>query len=1042
MTVSDQTAFTRTLCNGVSGNFTFNHPFLTVNELKVTHQDAVTGVITEWAYITDYTISGTADANGFYPSGATIVAVVTPDADDVVTVERNSNLTQTADYDTADNFPAAIHEAALDKAYLIIQELKRLLTRAPKVAATSQYTELVFPDPEDGKAIVWDGTTLANSDSNIDTLAATVTAAVTAAQLAETNAETAETNAEAAEAAAEQALADLEAILNDGFVSVKSYGAVGDGVADDSQAFIDALAENRTVVVPPGTYELTGSIPVEGRLIGLGRPQLNISAAVSGDQGLYINTSGASIDGFSINRDIAGSVGDGTKGCAIVVGDGTTLVENWAIRNCHFTSSGGYVWNGITIFGNCADGIVENLSFDGAWLIPVQLHWAGIQNLGVYTETYHPRNIKISNVSVTDGDSTGYIVYLSAAHDVQVENVYGENISRGIVVAAGDNGGYFAAAESVGRVMSGIQINNATVVNAVNDALWIAGKSDVLSGMSDGTRWYAADNGSSVTVNGLTVVRGAASTVGNRLKMEFVSNVVVTGYIQTNASGATLTDTDPAVYIDSCRDITINGQLNAVVGVEAYSGMNLNLNLACTCPLPTTNNSNFKGINVQGVIVNATVTNAVSAGDTEIDLDAITCDIYRGMLFENGGNLFEFDETLYFDTVTAANNNNKTIAIRPAIAGISAAATIAQHNGCRNVNIQGSFNGYYYGVQAGDADPRTPRNVTVDHAAFSHNRQYDVYIRNASYSLISQSIFDRGNVRDDSSGANIRFDQTSRGLRVIGNVFEPSLSSKVAYNIHIINTTTGAVIADNSFYDQSGTHATRAAIFLAADGGASEMGHVVGDNWFASTVENMVLPATARAACGIGQNRVGFGTAAPASGAYKAGDLIWNTGPTLDSTAATAAHAAWINTTGGSPGTWGASVPMMQTGTWTPTIFGSGTAGTPTYTTQVGSYCRIGTMVFFSGQLVWSALGGAVGEMRIGGLPFTVKSSAENRGFMHPTFYDSIAIPAGTQLVGQPTNSQTYIRLMNASVTTSNDFTDEVELTSAGTLYFWGMYQI
>lgn len=53
----------------------------------------------------------------------------------------------------------------------------------------------------------------------------------------------------------------LQKIKNNG-VSVKSYGAKGDGTTDDTAAFQTALTENRLVYVPEGTYKLSGTIEI------------------------------------------------------------------------------------------------------------------------------------------------------------------------------------------------------------------------------------------------------------------------------------------------------------------------------------------------------------------------------------------------------------------------------------------------------------------------------------------------------------------------------------------------------------------------------------------------------------------------------------------------------------------------------------------------------------------------------------------------------------------------------------------------------------
>lgn len=54
------------------------------------------------------------------------------------------------------------------------------------------------------------------------------------------------------------------------FVSVKDFGAVGDGVTDDTAAFAAAFAASKRVYVPEGTYVASVDLPNGGKLYGAG----------------------------------------------------------------------------------------------------------------------------------------------------------------------------------------------------------------------------------------------------------------------------------------------------------------------------------------------------------------------------------------------------------------------------------------------------------------------------------------------------------------------------------------------------------------------------------------------------------------------------------------------------------------------------------------------------------------------------------------------------------------------------------------------------
>lgn len=66
-----------------------------------------------------------------------------------------------------------------------------------------------------------------------------------------------------------------------------------------------------------------------------------------------------------------------------------------------------------------------------------------------------------------------------------------------------------------------------------------------------------------------------------------------------------------------------------------------------------------------------------------------------------------------------------------------------------------------------------------------------------------------------------------------------------------------------------------------------------------------------------------------------------------------------------------------EEGTFPPTIVGTTTAGTGTYSTQYGGYTKIGNKVYFIIYLAWSAHTGT-GNMRVANMPFTSSSTANN----------------------------------------------------------------
>lgn len=110
-------------------------------------------------------------------------------------------------------------------------------------------------------------------------------------------------------------------------------------------------------------------------------------------------------------------------------------------------------------------------------------------------------------------------------------------------------------------------------------------------------------------------------------------------------------------------------------------------------------------------------------------------------------------------------------------------------------------------------------------------------------------------------------------------------------------------------------------------------------------------------------------------------------------------------------------------GTWTPTLLGTGTAGTPTYTNQTGTYEVVGRQVVVRFNLQVSALGGPTGFMLVGGLPFASGGSGTDFGACVFNYASGITLDTGyTQFVAdiQPGVSQISLQELGSGVAGTN----------------------
>lgn len=149
MTVASTTSRVSYSGNGSTVTFTVPFYFLANTHLKVVLLDAA-GNETVKTLTTDYTVSGAAT-----PSGGSITMVTAPATGQTLSILRNVPYTQETDYQSNDPFPAETHERALDKLTMETQQLAEQANRALTLPASMTGGNTTLPVPEANNLIGW-----------------------------------------------------------------------------------------------------------------------------------------------------------------------------------------------------------------------------------------------------------------------------------------------------------------------------------------------------------------------------------------------------------------------------------------------------------------------------------------------------------------------------------------------------------------------------------------------------------------------------------------------------------------------------------------------------------------------------------------------------------------------------------------------------------------------------------------------------------------------------------------------------------------------
>jgi hypothetical protein len=151
---------------------------------------------------------------------------------------------------------------------------------------------------------------------------------------------------------------------------------------------------------------------------------------------------------------------------------------------------------------------------------------------------------------------------------------------------------------------------------------------------------------------------------------------------------------------------------------------------------------------------------------------------------------------------------------------------------------------------------------------------------------------------------------------------------------------------------------------------------------------------------------------------------------------ATAGNGIDFSSNPSAPGATSELLDDYEEGTWTPTVDGSGTAGTATYTQQSGRYTKIGNRVFFSAVVTFTGHTG-VGSPRLS-LPFTVGASDLTILYASCSNY---ALTVSNILIGsQPNAGAAYSIFYQALV--GGAAVSTIPMSANGSLFVSGHYEV
>lgn len=691
--------------------------------------------------------------------------------------------------------------------------------------------------------------------------------------------------------------------------TLKSFGAVGDGAANDTAALLLAdawsVATGKNVIVTSGVYKILNAA-IGGRYIG------DEGAIFYGEIGpldnVVIAKTGLEILNLEIRKKQTAWGLHGAYGNCIRIGnyeqpaDGSTPVSGVKLEGLVMSAVASSFSNqGMEILGDAWNITLKNCRAIGPLGAALIAHWGGdVGSTGDSTNvtySYHPHGIHITNFRC-DKDSSGLFpntgIVFSACYDVVVDGLYGYGMDRLIDVTPGDVYNEVAVSRDKDKPCTGIRIDGvyADTPNQLNTGVAcvrVSGNPQNIR--TSQVKYYGNDYNAHFDVR-LSFTIKASDVVFSipLVQVQYCSNTTVQGTIIGGGRSSVW-----PLQTDYNRNCSI--EVSSPTAVKAFHRDRGSQKTKFTVDLNRDRSlayaSDDYGILAQSFISsNFTTDTASSLGSTTINVKGGASDavVMAGSIVRNAGG-GAIGRLIKTTRIPLGSTNITVLQTTPLTSSIGAGLGVFLSLEEEETSFNGSVSGFMRSIQLVNA-----RGISFRDMNLSNSQRCHVYFSGDCRNILFDGCrFTGANMANDGiepydatcSGADILRAITFRACK-----FEISTITNVTVGIYIPTTNHSGCSASGSDFGVF----TTAGISVSVSSVSSA--YNMFRNYDNYATSGTVLHTGSPSGTYIGTRFVGEDGAIPTAGNWKRGDIIRTTAPVASGT------EGWICTSTGTPGTW------------------------------------------------------------------------------------------------------------------------------------------